>query len=107
MRAMARRTAEQWAEIVAAAEQAGASHAEVAAKHRVSLSALRYHVYKARKSPDSKPGRPRLLPVRVGAAPAAPALLEAQVGAVRLRFAEGCNPSYVAAVLSALSDASC
>jgi transposase-like protein len=104
MRAMARRAAEHWADIVAEAEQAGVSHAQVALKHRVSLSTLRYHVYKARRGGASKPSAPRLLPIRVDADAT---VLEAQVGAVRLRFAEGCNPSYVAAVLSALSNAPC
>jgi hypothetical protein len=104
MRAMARRAPAYWAEIVAEAEGSGVSHAEIAVKHRVSLSALKYHIYKSRKSERAPAGRPRLLPVRFAAEPM---MLQAQVGAVRLSFAEGCAPSYVAALLTALSKASC
>jgi hypothetical protein len=40
---------ERWASIVAEAEATGARHADIALKYRVSLSALKYHVYKARR----------------------------------------------------------
>ena len=98
---MARQAAERWASIVAEAETPGAHHAEVALKHRVSLSALKYHVYKARRG---RAVTPRLLPVRIGTDPL---LLQAQVGAIRVSFPEGCNPSYVAALLAALAKAAC
>ena len=93
--------AQQWAEIVAEAEAAGVPHAEVALKH--SLPALKYHLYKSRKSGATSRG-PRLLPVRLGDEPL---MVDAHVGAVRLSFPEGCSPSYVAAVLAALQKASC
>jgi len=96
---MARQSSERWAEIVADAEASGVSHAQVAAKHRVSLPALKYHLYRARKG-----NGPRLLPVRVGAEPM---LLQAQCGPVRVAFPEGCSPTYVAAVLAALAKIAC
>jgi len=86
---------------VAEAETPGVRHSDVALKHRVSLSALKYHVYKARRGERAAP---RLLPVRIGAEPP---LLQAQVGAIRLSFSEGCSPVYVAALLSALGKAVC
>lgn len=98
---MARQASERWASIVTEAETAGIPHSEVALKHRVTLSALKYHVYKARKSGGA---RLRLLPVRMGDEPT---MLHAHVGAVRLSFPEGCSPSYVAALLTALSKAAC
>jgi hypothetical protein len=99
---VARQTSERWASIVEEAETPGIHHADVALKHRVSLSALKYHVYKARRGGRSV--APRLLPVRIGAEPP---LLQAQVGAVRLSFPEGCSPSYIAALLTALAQATC
>ncbi|HKU40700.1 MAG TPA: hypothetical protein VJR89_21215 [Polyangiales bacterium] len=99
---MARQASERWASIVAEAEAPGARHADIALKHRVSLSALKYHVYKARRGESTV--APRLLPVRIGAEPA---LLQAQVGAIRVSFSEGCSPSYVAALLTALGKAAC
>jgi hypothetical protein len=102
MRAVARQASERWASIVAEAETPGVHHADIALKHRVSLSALKYHVYKARRGGRS--AAPRLLPVRIGAEPP---LLLAQVGAVRVSFPEGCSPSYVAALLTALAKTTC
>jgi hypothetical protein len=99
---MARHAAERWTSIVAEAETPGVRHADVALKHRVSLSALKYHVYKARRG--GRGGAPRLLPVRIGAEPP---VLQAQVGAIRVSFSEGCSPVYVAALLTALGKAVC
>ena len=104
---VARRAAERWAQIVAEAERAGASHAEVASKYRVPLSTLRYQIYKARRSTAAAAASPRLLPVRIEHDRSPISILHAHVGAVRLSFAEGCSPSYLAALLSALGKASC
>jgi hypothetical protein len=101
MRAVARQGSERWASIVAEAETPGVHHADIALKYRVSLSALKYHLYKAR---HARSVVPRLLPVRIGGEPL---LLQAQVGAVRVSFPEGCSPSYVAALLAALAKAAC
>jgi transposase-like protein len=102
MRAVARQALERWAAIVAEAETPGVHHADIAVKHRVSLSALKYHVYKARRG--VRTAAPRLLPVRIEAEPV---MLQVQVGAVRVSFPEGCSPSYVAALLTALAKATC
>jgi len=102
MRAMARQASERWASIVAEAETPGVRHSDVALKHRVSLSALKYHVYKARRS--ERGAVPRLLPVRLGAEPV---LLQAQVGAIRVSFSEACSPAYVTALLTALGKTAC
>jgi hypothetical protein len=100
---MARQTTKPWAEIVAEAEAAGVPHAEIALKHRVSVPALKYHLYKSRRDGGAE-ARPRLLPVRLGNEPA---MLQAQYGAIRLTFPEGCSPAYVAALLTALSKTAC
>jgi len=99
---MARLSTERWAEIVAEAETAGISQAAVAARHRVSVSALRYQVYKARGARGN--GAPRLLPVRVSEERLT---LQAQCGVIRLAFPEGCDPAYVASILAALSKLTC
>jgi hypothetical protein len=96
---MAKRDAGSWAAIVVEAESAGVPHAEIARKHGVSLAALKYHIYKSRRGDASAGSEARVLPVRVRAETAA---VEAEFGAVRVRFRDGCDPAYVAAVLAAL-----
>jgi hypothetical protein len=96
---MARRTAQFWSEIVTEAESAGVPHAVAAAKHRVSLPALKYHIYKARSAAQSSRNATSLLPVRVTGERRT---FDVELGALRLIFSEGCEPAYVAAVLSAL-----
>lgn len=80
---------------------AGSSVPAVAAQHGVSNSALRYWVNKAKPTADS----PSFLPVRVAtrrsSAPS-PALIEMRAEGVRLRFAPGTDPAYLAALLAAL-----
>lgn len=87
---------------MAEAETPGVRHSDVALKHRVSLSALKYHVYKARRG--ERGTAPRLLPVRIGAEPP---VLQAQVGTIRVSFSESCSPAYVAALLGALGKTVC
>jgi hypothetical protein len=94
---MAKRNAQFWSAIVAEAETAGVPHTQTAAKHGVSTAALKYHIYKARNA-GAKPA-PRVLPIRVGDERRT---FQVEVGTVRLNFAEGCEPGYVAAVLSAV-----
>jgi hypothetical protein len=96
---MAKRDASAWAAIVTEAETTGVPHGEIAKKHGVTLPALKYHLYKSRGRGESKAQSPRVLPVRVDAAPAT---VEAEFGAVRVSFRDGCDPGYVAAVLAAL-----
>lgn len=95
---MANRDAKWWAAIVAEAESAGVPHKEIAAKHGVSLAALKYHIYQSRQ----RGTEPQVLPVRVGDEART---FVVEVGTARLRFAEGCDPAYVAAVLSAVAKA--
>jgi len=101
--AMANRDAGSWAAIVAEAETAGVPHTEVAAKHGVTVAALKYHIYKRRKAAGSKPA-PRVLPVRLSDERRG---LLAEFGNVKLSFSESCDPAYVAAVLSALGKSAC
>jgi hypothetical protein len=97
-RSMAKRDAESWAAIVAEAKSAGIPLGETAKKHGVSEAALKYHLYKTRGAGAKKV--PRVLPVRVVSGSVA--AVEAQFGAVRVNFRDGCDPAYVAAVLGAL-----
>jgi transposase-like protein len=91
------RNAEFWARLVAEAKTSGTVCREVAAKHGVSESALRYHVYKARDGKRST----AILPVRVLGAERP--LVEIDVGSgVRLRVADGCDPDFVVALVSRL-----
>lgn len=91
---------EFWSAVVAEARAGGASHKDIAAKHGVTEAALKYHFYRARKQrPASK--RVEMLPVRVGDRDARQIVVE--LGAsLCLRFAEGCDPAYVAALVAKL-----
>lgn len=90
---------EFWAALVAEALAGGASHAEIAARHGVTESALKYYFYKARKQPPTAK-RVAVLPVRVGDEAR---LISVELGgSLRLRFAEGCDPGYVAALVAKL-----
>jgi len=80
--------AEFWAAVVAEAQAGDASHATVAAKHGVTEATLKYHFYKARK-PAAKTKRGAQVSIELG-----PSL--------RVRFAEGCDPAYVAALIAKL-----
>jgi hypothetical protein len=91
---------EFWAAVVGEAQAGGASHAEVAAKHGVTEAALKYHFYKARKQ-AGKSKRVPVLPVRIGDGETRQFSVELGAG-VRVRFAEGCDPAYVAALVAKL-----
>jgi hypothetical protein len=73
----------------------------VAAKHGVSDAALKYHLYKTTGSTAVKGKAPALLPVRLTGAVTMQVELEFG-GGLRLRFDEGCDPAYVAAVVGRL-----
>lgn len=93
------RGAEFWAAIVAEAKKGAIPRVAVAAKHGVSDAALKYHLYKTSSSTKSK--ALALLPVRLTGTGAK--LVELEFGAgLRLRFEEGCDPAYVAAVVCRL-----
>jgi hypothetical protein len=62
---------------------------------------LKYHLYKSPRRLDGNSDALALLPVRVSGAAAK--LVEVELGGgLRLRFEEGCDPAYVAAVVSRL-----
>ena len=92
----------RWATIVAEAESSEATHIEVAKKHGVSLPALKYHIYKARK--EGSAPQPRLLPVRTSDSGAA---VQVELGQLRLSFRSDCDPGFVAAVVRALAKDEC
>jgi hypothetical protein len=75
--------------------------AEVAAKHGVTDAALKYHLYKSPQRVVAKGKALALLPVRVSGA--ATKQVELELGAeLRIRFDEGCDPGYVAALVARL-----
>ncbi len=89
-----------WSAVVAEAQLGAEPHSAIAAKHGVTEAALKYHFYKAQRSgtPSHKPSP--ILPVRVEADSR---LFSVEMdGSLRLRFAEGCDPAYVAAVIAKL-----
>lgn len=73
----------------------------MAAKHGVSDAALKYHLYKTAPVKAAKTKSLALLPVRLSGSAAKQVELEFGSG-LRLRFEEGCDPAYVAAVVSRL-----
>ena len=88
---------------MAEARKGAIPRVEVAAKHGVTDAALKYHLYKTTGSTAGK-GKGKalaLLPVRVSGTAAKQVELEFSAG-LRLRFEEGCDPAYVAAVVSRL-----
>jgi transposase-like protein len=93
---------EFWAAVVAEARTGELALVEVAAKHGVSVAALKYHLYKGKRSATKQAPTPRVLPVRLKSERSV-AVVEAELGSVRVNFREGCDPAYVAAVLGALA----
>jgi hypothetical protein len=95
------RGAEFWATVVAEARKGAHPRAQVAAKHGVTDAALKYHLYKTPGSPSAKRDALALLPVRLSGA--TPKQVEVELSAsLRLRFEEGCDPAYVAALVGRL-----
>jgi hypothetical protein len=95
------RGVEFWASVVAEARKGELPRAEVAAKHGVTDAALKYQLYKAPGRTVAKGKALAVLPVRVSGAAAKQ--VELELGAeFRLRFDEGCDPGYVAALVARL-----
>ena len=90
---------EFWALVVTETQAGGQTLEQVAAKHSVTEAALKYHLYKTRRATGKSGRGPRVLPIRVERESA---VVEAQFGSLRVSFRDGCDPAYVAAVLSAL-----
>jgi hypothetical protein len=86
---------------VAEARKGATPRVEVAAKYGVTDAALKYHLYKTTSSTAVKGKALALLPVRLTGAVAKQVELDLG-GGLRLRFEEGCDPAYVAAVVSRL-----
>ena len=86
-----------WEELVAELE-AGAAPGDVARRHKVRETTLRWWRTQLRRSP---PG-PRLLPVIAGPAVRTGRHVEIAVGGAVLRFEEGTDVAYVAALARAV-----
>jgi len=89
-----------WAALVVEAQAGTESLAAVAARHGVTEAALRYHFYKKEKPTEAARQVVPMLPVRVEGD--ARLFCIEMDGSLRLRFAEGCDPAYVAAVIAKL-----
>ena len=96
--ASAGRGAEFWAKVIAEAKSGG-SREELMARYGVTKAALKYHLYKKGKR-SSKTELPTILPLRTSSEVR---WLELELGSgMRLRFPEGSDCAYVAAVASKL-----
>ena len=91
------RSSEFWLRVVAEAKAPGAVCKEVAARHGVTVAALKYHLQKARAGRAST----AILPVRVVGADRPLVEIDVAPG-VRLRVTEACDPGFVAALVSRL-----
>lgn len=95
------RGAEFWEAAVAEARKGAIPRSQVAAKHGVTDAALKYHVYKSPRRTSRKSDTLALLPVRLSGT--VPKQVELELGpGLRLRFDEGCDPAYLAALVSRL-----
>ena len=86
---------------MAEARKGAIPRVEVAAKHGVTDAALKCQLYKTTGSTADEGKVLALLPVRVSSTAAKQVELEFG-GGLWLRFEEGCDPAYVAAVVSRL-----
>jgi hypothetical protein len=91
---------EFWATAVAEARKGAIPRSQVAAKHGVTDAALKYHLYKSPRRASTKSDALALLPVRLSGTAKQ---VEVELGpSLRLRFDEGCDPAYVAALVGRL-----
>jgi len=86
--------------VVAEARSGGATHDEIAAKHGITVAALQYHLYKSRGASKRRKSA-TMLPVRVSGTQTQRVEVELG-GGMRVQFAEGCDPAYVAALVAKL-----
>lgn len=94
-----------WAAALAEARKRELTLVEVVAKHSLSVAALKYHMCKGERGG----GRKRTIRLRAcyrsgQEQERAGTTIEAELGLVRIRFREGCNAAYVAALLGALAN---
>ena len=88
-----------WATVVAEARAGAESLAAIAAKHNVTEAALQYHLY-AKPKREKQRKAVAMLPVRLDTEAR---LFSVEMGgSLRLRFAEGCDPAYVASLVAKL-----
>ncbi len=95
------RGVEFWAAVVAEARRGAIPRSQVAAKHGETDAALRYQLYKSPRRTSAKSDALALLPVRLSGTTAEQVEVELGPG-LRLRFDEGCDPAYVAALVGRL-----
>jgi transposase-like protein len=95
------RGVEFWATVVAEAQKGSIPRSQVAAKHGVTDAALKYHLYKSPRRASTKSNALALLPVRLSGTAAKQVEVELSPS-LRLRFDEGCDPAYVAALVCRL-----
>jgi len=95
------RGVEFWATAVAEAQKGAIPRSQVAAKYGVTEAALKYHLYKSPRRASTKSDALALLPVRLSGTTAKQVEVELGPG-LRLRFDEGCDPAYVAALVGRL-----
>lgn len=96
-----------WKRVVTEAEGKQQTHAEVAAQHGVTLSALRSWIYRLRRerSAEEVERAPRLLPVRISASGATPSSRRAVTvrrGDLEIQIEEGTDPAYISELVRAL-----
>lgn len=90
---------EDWAEVVAEYQQSGKTQKDFAEEKGLVVATLQSWIYRAKRSG----GGVKLLPVRVKEAARAERQLEVELGGgARLRFEEGTDCGYVAALVKAL-----
>ena len=100
---------QEWEQLVEEYRKSGLQQKEFVAKHDVSLNRVRYWLYRGSKGLQIKSeSSPKFLPVQVVASPALkarvqPAIIEAAVRGIVLRFTAGTDPRYLAELLAALS----
>jgi transposase-like protein len=95
-----------WERVVAEAERSEDTHAEVAARHGVSIAALRSWLYRLRREPGRGTSEPRLLPVRVADRGefvlATEPIAVVTASGLEVRVPAGADVAYVAALVRAL-----
>ena len=101
-----RRSREEWRELVVEFRGSGARAQDFARQRGLNVTRLWWWCSELRKEVPGKPvASVRFLPVRAAAVVPSPKPIEAQVGAVVLRFECGTDVEYLAALVSRLENA--
>jgi len=96
-----------WKRVVTEAEGKQRTHGEVAARHGVTVSALRSWIYRLRRerAAEKLEPTPRLLPVRISTSEATRSSRRAVTvrrGELEIQIEEGTDPAYIAELVRAL-----